>query len=152
MDEGRELDWNEPIQNNYQEFIVLPDGDYPFRVITLEKFRHPGSDNLPPCPKAVIGIEVSGAEGKTLIKHNLFLHEKTQGMLIAFFNAIGQHTEKGETLQMRWDQVIGATGRCQITSRQWTNDKGNNIILNQVKKFYGRPEPPQKFNPGKFIR
>ena len=73
MDIERELGWDEPIENEGPEFVILPEGDYDFQVVNLERGRHNGSDKLPPCNKAIVHIKIEGPEGESI--HNLFLHQ-----------------------------------------------------------------------------
>ncbi len=142
-----ELGWNDVIENDSPEFVILPDGDYDFEVIDFERGRHNGSEKLPPCNKAIVHIRIEGKEGVSVIKHQLFLHTITEGMLCAFFTGIGQR-QKGERLKMNWSRVVGSTGRAKIGTRKWTNDEGKEMVFNEVKKFY---EPEAKgFTPGKF--
>jgi len=148
-DVGRELGWDDAIENDGPEFITLPEGDYDFEVISFERARHNGSEKLPPCPKAVVSIKVTGKEGTTTIKHSLFLHTITEGMLCAFFVGIGQR-KHGERLTMNWPAVPGSKGRCKIGIRKWTNDDGKEFTSNEIKKFY-EPEAQQTmFKPGTF--
>jgi len=151
MNEERELGWNDQIENDGPDYVVLPEGDYDFEVISFERGRHNGSDKLPPCNKATLHIKVKGEEGETVIKHNLFLHTKTEGMLCAFFTAIGQR-KKGERITMNWNAVPGAIGRCKVGVKEWTNDKGEKIVMNEIKKFYEPEEgaPTKKFEAGRF--
>lgn len=145
--EERELGWDDVIENDSPEFVILPEGDYDFEVIDFERGRHNGSEKLPPCNKAIVHIRIEGKEGVTTIKHNLFLHTITEGMLCAFFTGIGQR-QKGEQLRMNWNAVVGSKGRCKVGTRKWTNDEGKEMIFNEIKKFY---EPEAKgFTPGKF--
>ena len=142
-----ELSWDDVIENDSPEFIILPDGDYDFEVVDFERGRHNGSEKLPPCNKAIVHIRIEGKEGISIIKHQLFLHTITEGMLCAFFTGIGQR-QKGERLKMNWSRVVGSKGRCKIGTRKWTNDEGKEMVFNEVKKFY---EPEAKgFTPGKF--
>ena len=142
-----ELGWNDVIENDSPEFVILPDGDYDFEVIDFERGRHNGSEKLPPCNKAIVHIRIEGKEGVSIIKHQLFLHTITEGMLCAFFAGIGQR-QKGEKMKMNWSRVVGSTGRAKIGTRKWTNDEGKEMVFNEVKKFY---EPEAKgFTPGKF--
>ena len=145
--EDRELGWDDVIENDSLEFVILPDGDYDFEVVDFERGRHNGSEKLPPCNKAIVHIRIEGKEGISTIKHQLFLHTITEGMLCAFFAGIGQR-QKGERLKMNWSRVVGSKGRCKIGTRKWTNDEGKEMVFNEVKKFY---EPEAKgFTPGKF--
>ena len=57
---------------------------------------------------------------------NLFLHSSTEGMLSAFFGAIGQK-RKGEPLRMDWDAIIGKVGVCKVGSREYNGNKYNEV-------------------------
>ena len=109
--------------------------------------RHAGSDNLPPCNKATIHIKIDGPTGSVTLKHSLFLHSKTEGLLSAFFAAIGQK-KKGEPLRMNWAKVIGSKGLCKIS--QYQGDDGN--IYNEVKRFLPSEDRQESsgWQPGKF--
>lgn len=145
--EDRELGWDDVIENDSPEFVILPDGDYDFEVVDFERGRHNGSEKLPPCNKAIVHIRIEGKEGISIIKHQLFLHTITEGMLCAFFTGIGQR-QKGERLKMNWNAVVGSKGRCKVGTRKWTNDEGKEMTFNEIKKFY---EPEGKgFTPGTF--
>src|SRR5699024_2321324 len=128
---------------------ILPEGDYDFEIIDFERGRHNGSEKLPPCNKAVVHVRVEGKEGVTIIKNNLFLHSKTEGMLCAFFAAIG-HRKKGEPLKMDWPAVPSSKGRCKDGIRKWTKDEGKEMILNEIKKFYESDTQQTMFKPGEF--
>lgn len=137
----REFGWDDTIENDSPDFIVQPEGDYDFEVVEFERARHPGSDKLPPCNKAVVHVRIEGAEGVTIIKHNLFLHSKCEGMLCAFFTGIGQRS-KGQKITMNWNAVIGAKGRCRVGVRNFKKDDGTVSIFNEIKKFYEPAEKP----------
>lgn len=125
----RELGWDDAIVKD-DEFIVLPDGDYEFMVESVERARHAGSDNLPACNKAIVNIRIEGPTRQIVIKHNLFLHTKTEGMLSAFFASIGQK-KKGEPLRMNWQIVPGSKGRCKLGHKLY-----NDNTYNEIKRFY----------------
>ncbi|HHV3205726.1 TPA: hypothetical protein ACUJK1_001014 [Streptococcus agalactiae] len=129
----REFGWDDTIQEDAKEFIKLQPGDYVFTVTDFECARHtpnpqkPGK--LPACNKAVISLEIETDEGVTSLKHNLFLHSSTEGMLSAFFGAIGQK-KHGEPLKMNWNTVVGATGVCSVKNRTY-----NDNVYNEVKSM-----------------
>ena len=123
--EGRELGWEDPIENDGPDYKVLPEGDYDFEVISFERGRHPGSDKLPPCNKATLSIRIKGEKGQTTVKHNLFLHTKTEGLLCAFFTAIG-HRRHGERIAMNWSKVVGATDGARLASGVTQTTKARN--------------------------
>jgi hypothetical protein len=144
---GYALSWDDPIQND-STFVLLPEGDYDFEVVEFERARHAGSEKLPPCNKAIIHIKVNGKDGSTIIKHNLFLHSTTEGMLCAFFTAIGQR-KHGEKANMNWNAIIGSKGRAKVGIRKYTNDKGQELEFNEIKRFYD-PTENKGFEPGRF--
>lgn len=143
INEDRELAWDDPIENDSPDFVLLPEGDYDFVVTEFERQRHGGSAKLPPCNKAVVSLKFEGKGGVAIVKHNLFLHTITEGMLCSFFVGIGQR-KKGEKLTMNWSTVVGSTGRAKLSIRKWTNDSGEEKIFNDVKKFYEPDESKQK--------
>ena len=150
----RELGWDDTIEKDQGKFILLPEGDYDFRVVQVERARHGGSAKLPPCNKAVVHLEINSDEGTVIIKDNLFLHTKMEGMLSAFFGAIGQK-KHGEPLRMNWSMVPGSTGKCKIGIQNWTGNDGQTMQSNEVKKFYYKDDQPAQpagggWTPGAF--
>jgi hypothetical protein len=149
----RELNWDDTIEKDGGgEFVLLTPGDYNFTVTKFERARFNGSANLPPCNQAKLEITIHSPEhGDVIVFHNLFLHTKTEGLLSAFFTAIGQK-KKGEPLRMNWNAVVGAKGRCQIEHYKYTKD-GRELINNQIKRFYPYEEylkhaqPQQQYQP-----
>lgn len=147
----RELDWNDSIENDGQEYTLLPEGDYDFVVESYERGRHAGSEKLPPCKKAVVYLKIDAPQGSTTIRHQLFLHTKTEGLLCAFFTGIGQR-KKGEKLIMDWNKVVGARGRCKLGVRCYKKDDGSEGKSNEIKKFYepAATTQPAGYTPGNF--
>lgn len=129
----REFGWDDTIQEDAKEFITLQPGDYVFTVTDFERARHTPNPQktgkLPACNKAVISLEIETDEGVASLKHNLFLHISTEGMLSAFFGAIGQK-KHGEPLKMNWNTVVGATGVCSVKNRTY-----NDNVYNEVKSM-----------------
>jgi hypothetical protein len=138
MSQEREFGWDDTIVNDGTEFILLPEGDYNFTVSGFERTRFAGSANLPACNQAKVELTIHSPQGDVKINHNLFLHTKTEGLLSAFFGAIGQK-KKGEPLRMNWNAVIGAKGRCILEHNKYMS-KGEERVNNQVKRFYSYDE------------
>jgi hypothetical protein len=143
-----ELAWDATIEDDGNAFQVLPDGEYPFRVVSMEKGRFEGSGKLPACNMAKVTIEVGDAEGPAVeIIHRLYLHTITEGLLCQFFRSVGAR-KSGQKLPMDWPGLPGKTGRCKVTSREWTNKDGKALKFNQVDRFIDPPEggtpPPFK--------
>jgi hypothetical protein len=154
----RELGWNDEIEKE-SDFVLLDDGDYDFTIVNFERARHEGSAKLPACPKAIVYVQIDAPQGTSTIKHNLFLHTKTESMLSAFFKGIGQK-KSGERLRMDWSKVVGAKGRCKVIRETFTKENGDTLEYNSIKKFYDPAETAQSsgstpmqnrsFTPGKF--
>lgn len=142
----RELGWDDEIEKE-NDFILLNEGDYEFTVTGFERARHNGSENLPPCNKAIVKLTINSEQGTAVINHNLFLHSKCEGMLSSFFCAIGLK-KHGEKLKMNWNAVIGKKGRCKITIRKWKNERGEEMHSNSIKRFYDPPEQPSQASEG----
>ena len=139
MDFERELGWEDEISKE-SEFVLLPEGDYDFTVVNFSRGRFAGSAKLPACNKAELKIEVRDNKcNKATINHDLYLHTKTEGLLSAFFIAIGQK-KHGEPLKMNWNAVVGAQGRCKVVIDTWTGNDGSQRQNNKISKFY---EPQQ---------
>jgi hypothetical protein len=97
---------------------------------------------------AVLKIKLTAADGaSTTINQNLFLHSITEGILCAFFTAIGQR-KHGERLKMDWSKVRGARGECEVGIKEWISNKdGRTYQGNEIKKWLEPAEniqPPEK--------
>lgn len=147
-----ELDWDSEISRDF-EFVLLPEGEYNFKVVKFERAIHNGSEKLPRCNKAVLTLEITSddASQKTKIEHNLFVHRKCEGMLCEFFAAIG-HRKHGEAMKMNWAAVPGSTGRCKVYVDNWKNKNGEPMQSNKIKKFLEPKQQPisSGFTPGRF--
>lgn len=132
----RELGWDDTIERDGGDFILLPAGDYNFTVTKFERGRFNGSDKMPPCNQAKLEITVHSPEhGDVVVFHNLFLHTKTEGLLSNFFAGIGQK-KKGEKLRMNWNTVVGSKGRLKLEINKFRGRDGEEKTNNQVKTFY----------------
>jgi len=143
----RVLGWDDEIVNDGSGFEVVPAGTYPFEIVNLKRGQHqpnpqkPGK--LPPCPKAEVKVRVYPPDGDHVdIDHNLFLHSRCEGMLCAFFLAIGQR-KHGEPLRPDWGRVIGARGYCKVTIRDWTGNDGNKYQSNDIRSFLDPAKAPK---------
>lgn len=126
----RELDWDAEIVKD-SEFVLLPQGIYQFTCLGYERGNHePTNPNskLPRCKKAIISLKIETNEGETTLKHNLFLHSSVEGLLSAFFGAIGLK-KKGEAFNMgtAWNKIAGTTGVCKVGIREYNGNQYNEI-------------------------
>ncbi|MBR4442090.1 MAG: hypothetical protein IKS52_02310, partial [Clostridia bacterium] len=67
------MDWNDTIENDGQEFVVLPEGDYTFTVTNFERGRFPGSSKIPACNKATLTIAIDNDLGAATARFDLIL-------------------------------------------------------------------------------
>ena len=138
---GRAFSWDDLIQNDGPDYVLLPVGEYPFTITTFERARFEGSAKLPPCSMAKLSITVHGGDkGDAYVTHRLYLHTRTEGLLCAFFESIGQR-KRGEALRPRWDQLVGAQGLCRLGIHEYTKRDGTAGKSNEIMKFLPPPEP-----------
>lgn len=66
------MDWDDAIENDGQEFIILPEGDYNFTVTDFERGRFPGSAKMSACNKATLSLpfHFCGAQRNSTEKKN----------------------------------------------------------------------------------
>lgn len=131
------LEWDDVITEDVKEFILLEPGEYDFVVTDFAREWYDGSNNLPPCNKAVVTVKIETDEGVAYVKSNLFLTKKTEGLLAQFFASIGMK-KKGEPLRMDWSKVTGKTGRCRIDHRTYNGEKYNDLKRFLPPADYGK--------------
>lgn len=139
MDEFKEYSWDEEIINEGGDFVLLPEGDYDFTVVKVERARHSGSAKVPPCNMAKVTFAIWGAEDKVEVTENFFLCNKFEWKLSSLFLAIGLK-KHGEPLKMNWTAVTGAKGRCHIYIDKYTRNDGSEGQSNKIKKLYAYDE------------
>ncbi len=132
----REYGWEDEIKAD-SDFVLLPAGDYVFVVESFERGRHTPSEGgkLPACNKAIVTLRIIDDSGQEVrLKHNLFLHSSTEGLLSAFFGSIGLK-KRGETLKMNWGAVPGKVGVCRIGIKTYNDNN-----FNEVKRMIYRDD------------
>ena len=129
------LDWDDAIESDGQEFVILEEGDYNFTVTGFERGRFPGGQKIPACNKAALTLQVSTPQGIAVIHTDLLLYKSMEWKLSAFFRCIGQK-KHGERLVMDWNRVIGSRGRAHFKPRNYTDRDGNERQTNDLDRFY----------------
>lgn len=133
--QNMEMDWNDAIESDGQEFVVLEEGDYNFEVTGFERGRFPGGQKIPACNKAALTLQVKTKNGIAICRTDLLLYRSLEWRLSAFFRCIGQK-RPGERLVMDWNTVIGSRGRAHFKPRPYTDRDGNDRVANEVDRFY----------------
>ena len=82
------MDWNDVIEDDGQEFVLLPEGDYNFVVTNFERGRFPGSTKIPATNKATISIQIFSELCVASMKFDLILSKALTWKLSAFFRSI----------------------------------------------------------------
>lgn len=155
--ENRVLDWDDEITNDGEfsgeESVVLPEGNYPFEVIKVEKAWYDGSDKIPACNMAKVFLRIDGGdEGKALCVENIYLLEKLEWKAASFLRSIGLK-KHGEPIAWRkLVQCDGETGRCKIYVDEYKGKNGDTRQSNKVKQFFDKEEqaPKKEYKRGSF--
>ena len=132
------MDWDDVIENDGQEFVILPEGDYTFTVTSFERGRFPGSAKLPACNKATISINIDNDKGVATARFDLILYRTLEWKIASFFRCIGQK-KHGEKVSMNWNGIVGARGKAHIKPRTYIKD-GEERQANDVDRFYDYEE------------
>lgn len=126
--------WDAYIEQE-SEFVVLPEGDYEFRVTKFERAWFEGSAKVAPCNKAELELKFTAdGIGSTTVKENLLLSKTTEWKLCEFFRCIGQKVH-GTGVKMNWDAVLGAIGKAHLYVDEWQGNDGNTKKNNKVKYY-----------------
>ena len=132
--DSRIMDWDDTIESDGQEFVVLPEGDYTFTVTNFERGRFPGSTKIPACNKATITISIDNDQGVATARFDLILYRTLEWKIASFFRSIGQK-KHGEKVVMNWNGIVGARGKAHIKPRTYQKD-GEDRQANDVDRFY----------------
>lgn len=141
----KEFSWDDEI-NQESSFMLLDEGDYRFRMVSLERGRHSGSQKLPACNKAICTLEILADDGSKLatLTHNLYLHSSVEGILSSFFIATGAK-KHGEPLNIMkgFKDSIGRIGWCHVYINKWTGNDGKTRESNKIKYFIEPEKAPR---------
>ena len=129
------MGWDDVIENDGQEFVVLPEGDYTFTVSNFERGRFPGSAKIPPCNKSTLTLNIDNEQGVATARVDLILYRTLEWKIASFFRCIGQK-KHGEKVVMDWNKVVGSRGRAHFKPRTYTDRDGNERQANDVDRFY----------------
>jgi hypothetical protein len=133
-DNNGAMGWDDAIEKDGDEYVILPEGDYIFTVTSFERGRFQGGDKIPACNEAVLTLTIEHDGEKVNIIDRLKLHKSLEWKLAAFFRAIGQK-KHGERLVMDWTKVPGAEGRAHIKPRKYKDSNGEEKEINNIAKY-----------------
>lgn len=119
---------------NEGDYVLLPPGDYPFRVLAWKRSQFDGSAKMSACKAVIITLEIDGGElGLVQVDNRMFMHQKCEGILAGFFLCIGLR-KHGDPLITCWNDAIGATGMCRTGIRKG-DGQYEGKEYNDVKRF-----------------
>lgn len=143
------LSWDSQIEQE-SSFILLPEGEYEFRVEKMERSMYqpsPQSKIREASPQAELELKIQSPEGEATVFERLILHTATEWKLSEFFIAIGQK-KKGQVVTPNWSQVPGATGRAKIEINKYKTNQGQDRENNRIVEFLEpQIQPQQQTNP-----
>jgi hypothetical protein len=157
-DGNRVFDWDDVSEISEEEerggveSAILPDGNYPFEVIKVDKEYYNGGEKIPACNVAKVFLRLDGGElGKGFAVENIYLVEKYQWKAAAFLRAIGLK-KHGEPIEWRkLTHCDGETGRCEVYVDEYQGRNGLQKS-NKIRRFFDKEEeaPKKAFKKGAF--
>ncbi|SFJ74848.1 hypothetical protein [Succinivibrio dextrinosolvens] len=132
--EGYEIGWDDEVEQDGGDFVLLDEGEYSFTVSKFERGRFPGSSKIPPCNKAILTLTIDSPQGRTSVNSDLIMYSSMEWKLSQFLRSIGLKKE-GEKVRVKWDQLVGKKGRCLIKHRSYTNKNGEDKLTNDIERF-----------------
>lgn len=142
---GKELGWEDTIQNDGQEFSPVPEGDYTVTVEKVDRGRSKGEGTLPACNMAIVYFTVHTPDREITLRENYILHTKLEWKLSELFCGVGLK-KKGEPLRMNWQMLPGRTAKAKIGIRPGSKDPSKKF--NYIDRLY--PFEGPKYQPGSF--
>lgn len=111
MNENDIMGWDEGLEYEENEggFKLLPEGEYDFTVIKLEKAFTKSGENM---AKLTLCIEHEGTEYKVF--DNIVLRNTLKWKLQQFFICVGLMQPNEALKKMPWGKVVGTEGRAII--------------------------------------
>lgn len=131
--EGFALGWDDEFTNEQQEFVLLPEGEYPFEVTQMERARYEGGAKLPPCSMAKLTLRIyGGAKGDTTVTHRLYLHSLVPELLqtgTELLSSLAQGFTEGipEFFSTALPQLLAFTDQLRDNAASFV-DAGLNLI------------------------
>ena len=111
-DLGKEIGWDDAIENEGTEFEPLPEGTYEFTVASMERAHFGGSEKMAPCNVANLDLLIKDKDGKEHhVFDSLYLNSKAEWRLSQFSYALDRR---------RKGKHCGLTGmKCHALPARW---------------------------------
>ena len=139
------MDWDADFEA--QESIrnpLLPEGNYWFEVVKVERGRHNGQGKIPACNKATVTFRILAPQGEAIVKENYYLlnEDWRLEMMTAFFASIGIAKQGEKRVKPVWtNEIAGRRGVCHVAPRTYQKD-GQDYQTNNLKYLYPMWDQP----------
>lgn len=141
-DMGVALGWDDEIEVTENEFELVPDGDYEFEVLSVERGYFNGSAKMAACPVAKVQVRLLDDERGAHLFERFMLSSKVSWKISDFFKCIGMRrvdAGKDEKLKMDWTGAVGRRGVLTVGTREY-----NGKTYNEVKKWHKPAQAAQQ--------
>lgn len=128
------LDWNDSIEVEVNEYLLLPEADYNFIVSDFKREKTPGSIKFPPCNKAILQLQVKHQNQVVTVYTELILNRVFEFRISSFFRSIGLK-KRGKKYIMDWSKVVGAEGYAHFKPRIYIGADHTVHKVNDVEFF-----------------
>ena len=135
------LDWDAvlddiEINEEENEYITLPEGDYKFKVSDFKYDDYNGSDKIPACKKAKLSAVIETEKGNAYASYNFYLYEgKGVDTIYKFLKAVGLD-DKTKSLGYLFNKAVkeAAEGTAHIKPSEYNGKTYNNIAYFKMPK------------------
>jgi len=140
------MEWDgevSPPEDDYGD--VIEEGKYPF-VITGVKQAISTGEKTNGKLMAVIDLLLQNGDTTHTKEDRIVLIDKMRWKMRSLFVSVGLG-KKGEAIELKWNNLVGKNGWCEVTLSDYTNKKG--VAAKSVNINYLAPEdaPSASFNP-----
>ncbi len=120
------LDFEDVISNE-EEFLILPEGDYLFKVAEVVRGWHEDSPGMKACNMVTLKLEIATPEGIARARVNLFLVRRWESRICGFFRCISEK-KRGVPIKMDWPRAEGATGYAHFAPTVYKGREYNEVV------------------------
>ena len=127
---GAALEWDDEITVEGKDFKPIPEGDYAFEVVSVERGQFPGSAKLAACPEAIVTVRLNVAGQSRQLTERIKLNQKLTWIIDQFFKSVGLRDEdatSAEKLKMQWSRAIGLQGAAHVTAEEYNGKTYNHV-------------------------
>jgi hypothetical protein len=121
--------WDEPIDVEPDEFVILPAGTYPFTITGYERTHTSSKSKNPNEPMLKLELEINGGElGVARAFRYIIWTEKYRWKQSELFTAIGQRKHGDTNFRPNWQMINGASGWCKTDVRQYNGSQQMEVV------------------------